>query len=156
MIETFVTHAPEETEALGRALAGLLPEGAVLALQGDLAAGKTCLVRGMSAVLAPGAAVSSPTFTLVNEYGDPPRVYHLDLYRLEGPGELIDLGFEELVQGDGVCVIEWAERAEGCLPDGHVQIDLAHAGGDARSLQIASNGALGDGWGGVLRASIST
>lgn len=142
----FVTHAPEQTEALGEALAQRLPPGTVLALHGDLATGKTCLVRGIARQLAPMAAVSSPTFTIINEYGENPTLYHLDLYRLNGPQELLDLGFEELVRPDSYCVIEWAERATGCLPEPHLRIDLAHVEGDARKLTITPHGLLGGGW----------
>ena len=99
-----ITRDPNVTERLGCALAGLLPAGAVVALFGDLATGKTCLVRGMAAHFAGGAPVHSPTFTLVNQYGADPALYHLDLYRLGGPEELADLGYEELFEPDGVCV----------------------------------------------------
>ena len=141
-----VTHSPEETEALGMALARLLPQGAAVALRGDLATGKTCLVRGMAAHFAQGAPVHSPTFTLVNEYGDATRLYHLDLYRLGGPEEMADLGYEELFDSDGVCVVEWAERAEELLPNQRLDIDLAHGGGDTRRIKMTNHNLLHDGW----------
>ena len=144
------TSSPGETEALGRALAGLLPRGCVLALRGDLATGKTCLVRGMAARFADTAPVHSPTFTLVNQYGADPVLYHLDLYRLAGPEELADLGYEELFDSDGVCVVEWAERADGLLPEARVDIDLVHAGGDRRRLTITNRGVLPPGWADAL------
>lgn len=146
------THAPDETEAVGRALAAALPEGAVVALYGGLATGKTCLVRGMARHFAPDAPVHSPTFTLVNEYGRAPRLYHLDLYRLSGPEELADLGYEELFEPDGVCVIEWAERAGALLPEDCLRIALEHAGADARRIEIAAHDALLAGWADALGA----
>lgn len=108
---TFETNSPEETERLGYALAGVLPLGAVVALRGELASGKTCLVRGMAARCARGTPIHSPTFTLVNQYPGSPTLYHLDLYRLSTE-EVADLGYEELFEPDGIAVVEWAERAE--------------------------------------------
>ena len=138
--------APERTEQIGAALARLLPPGAVLALFGDLATGKTCLVRGMAHALAGDEPVHSPTFTLVNQYGNPPVLQHLDLYRIAGGDELADLGYEELFDGDVRCVIEWAERAEGFLPKRRVEIHLQHAGGDIRELRLENLGVLEAGW----------
>ena len=131
---------------LGEALYALLPPGTVVALHGDLAAGKTCLVRGMARLGADEEPVHSPTFTLVNEYGTGKKIYHLDLYRLSGPDELADIGYEELFDGDGICVIEWAERAKTLLPKQHIAIHLEHAGGDRRRILIESNGLLPEDW----------
>ncbi len=147
------THSPVETETLGRTLATLLPKGAVVALFGDLATGKTCLVRGMTAHFAGEAPIHSPTFTLVNQYGHIFPLYHLDLYRLSGPEELADLGYEELFEPDGVCVVEWAERAGPLLPKRRVDIFLAHGGGDARLLRVCDNGLLPEGWESALSGS---
>lgn len=141
-----VTQSPEETERLGGCLARILPDGAVVALFGDLAAGKTCLVRGMSRLFGASASVHSPTFTLVNRYGRERVLYHLDLYRLSGAEELADLGYEELFEPDGVCVVEWAERAEGLLPERRVEVRIEHAGQDARRIRIENRGALPEGW----------
>jgi len=130
----FLTAAPGETERLGEHLAEALPHGTVVGLHGDLATGKTCLVRGMARVYGPSDLVHSPTFTLVNRYGAGPFLYHLDLYRLGGPEDTLDLGIEELMAPDGVCVVEWAERAEGILPAGCLQLYLEHMGGDRRRI----------------------
>ena len=140
------THSPLETEALGRRLASLLPRGAVVALYGELATGKTCLVRGMAAHFAPGAAVHSPTFTLINEYGADPVVFHMDLYRLHSPAEAVDLGCAEYFDSDGICVVEWADRAEGLLPEARLDVHLDHAGADCRRITFTNHGALPDGW----------
>ena len=147
-----ITHTPEETERLGRALAEMLPDGTVVALFGDLATGKTCLVRGMAAYFAGDAPVHSPTFTLVNQYGVDPALYHLDLYRLGGPEELADLGYEELFEPEGVCVVEWAERAGVLLPVRRLDVRLYHAGGDARRLVFEDAGVMPAGWEQALEA----
>lgn len=148
------TRSPEETERLGFALAHLLQKGMVVALCGDLATGKTCLVRGMARHFSNGIGVHSPTFTLVNRYGEDPPLYHLDLYRLAGPEELADLGYEELFDPDGVCVIEWAERAGTTLPARRVDITLEHGGGDLRRLEIQGSGLLPEGWRETLESAL--
>lgn len=141
------TQSPEETEALGRALAGLLPPGAVLALRGELASGKTCLVRGIVSALTGGDPVSSPTFTLVNEYPGETPVYHMDLYRIARLEELVDLGYEELFDLDeGVCAVEWAERAEPLLPRTRLDILLEHAGEYTRTLTFQNRNLLRQTW----------
>lgn len=148
------THRPEETEALGAALADLLPPGSVVALFGDLATGKTCLTHGMTRRLAGGAGVHSPTFTLVNQYGEDPPVFHLDLYRLSGPEELADLGYEECFDSEGLCIVEWAERADGLLPNPCVHIHLEHGGGDTRRIEVQDFGLLPQGWEERLRDAV--
>jgi tRNA threonylcarbamoyladenosine biosynthesis protein TsaE len=140
------TASAEETERVGRVLAGFLPRGSVVALRGELAAGKTCLVRGMASHFAPGELVTSPTFTLVNEYGASMKFYHMDLYRLTNAREIADLGYEELFDPDGVCAIEWAERAEGLLPEQRVDVTLEHAGEDRRRITVLNRGVLAEGW----------
>ena len=146
------TDAPEQTEALGHRLGALLSHGAVVALRGELAAGKTCLVRGLASHFATGELVSSPTFTIVNQYGESPKLYHVDLYRLSGPAELADLGYEELFDPDGVCVIEWAERAGDLLPERRLEVLLEHGGGDCRKITIRDLDVLSEGWEGMLSA----
>ncbi len=129
-----VTRTVEETESLGTHLAALLPPGAVVALHGDLATGKTCLTRGMARHFAGNTPVHSPTFTLVNEYGKDRILYHLDLYRLGSAEELLTLGYEDIIETDGICVIEWADRAVNFLPDRRIDVFLEHGGGDTRRL----------------------
>jgi tRNA threonylcarbamoyladenosine biosynthesis protein TsaE len=140
------TRSPEETEQLGYALARLLPPGGVVALYGELASGKTCLVRGMASWFADGEPIHSPTFTLVNEYGAEDRLYHLDCYRLAGPAEMADLGYEELFDGAAVCAIEWAERIRELLPERRLDVTLEHAGDDLRRLTFTNRGLLEAGW----------
>ena len=108
---TFISHSPADTEALGEQWGLSAPRGWVLALSGDLGAGKTQLVRGLARGLGVTARVHSPTFTLVNEYGGGRlRLFHLDLYRLETPGQIRGAGIGEYLQPDGVAVVEWADR----------------------------------------------
>ena len=132
------TVAPDETVALGQQLAELIQPGDVLALYGDLGAGKTHLVKGICAGLgiAP-ESVSSPTFTIVNEYDGALPVYHIDAYRIEQPEEFFELGYETYVFGDGVCLIEWPERVEALIPEHAVRLRLTHGDGDRRRIEAA-------------------
>jgi tRNA threonylcarbamoyladenosine biosynthesis protein TsaE len=108
---TFISHSPAETESLGEKFGREAQHGRVIALSGDLGAGKTQLVKGLARGLGITARVHSPTFTLVNEYGGGRlKLFHLDLYRLETPAQILAAGLEEYLQPDGVAVIEWAER----------------------------------------------
>ena len=140
------SHSPEQTERLGAALADLLPPGTVVALRGDLAAGKTCFVRGLASRFAARENVSSPTFTIVNQYGDRPRLYHVDLYRLSGAEELADIGYEDLFEPDGICAVEWAERAGRLLPPRRVEIYFEHVDESSRRLILTDYGVLPEGW----------
>src|SRR5450755_4438435 len=107
----FISHSPAETEALGEKFGRAARHGLVLALSGDLGAGKTQFVKGLARGLGVTARVHSPTFTLVNEYGGGRlKLFHLDLYRLETPAQILSAGIREFLSPDGVAVIEWAER----------------------------------------------
>jgi tRNA threonylcarbamoyladenosine biosynthesis protein TsaE len=107
---TFISHSPAETEALGEKFGRAAQRGLVIALSGDLGAGKTQLVKGIARGLGISARVHSPTFTLVNEYGGGRlKLFHLDLYRLETREQILSAGIEEFLLPDGVAVIEWAE-----------------------------------------------
>jgi tRNA threonylcarbamoyladenosine biosynthesis protein TsaE len=134
--ETILTSSEEETSAAGERLAARLAGGDVVLLYGDLGAGKTAFVRGLARGLgAPAGEVSSPTFTLVQEYHGRVTLFHVDLYRLE-PKEVDDLGLEELVLGDGVVAIEWADRWTG-RPGDVYEVRLEDAGDDARRIWVA-------------------
>lgn len=110
------THSPEETRSLAAEVLRELKPGAVLALHGDLGAGKTCFVQGLAAALGVQQAVSSPTFVLIHEYPSTPPLYHADLYRIRDADDAFGLGIEEYFKSDGITVIEWAERATEILP----------------------------------------
>ena len=130
--------SPDETVDLGRRLAEALQPGDVVALYGDLGAGKTHLVKGLCAGLGvPAAAVSSPTFTLVNEYDGTLPVYHFDAYRIERPEEFFEIGYESYFFGDGVCLVEWPERVEGLVPNHALRLQLTHLGEDRRRIEVA-------------------
>ncbi|HEX73511.1 MAG TPA: tRNA (adenosine(37)-N6)-threonylcarbamoyltransferase complex ATPase subunit type 1 TsaE [Candidatus Hydrogenedentes bacterium] len=150
-----ISPSPTATERLGEALARLLPGGSTVALYGDLATGKTCLVRGMAAHFTGRREAHSPTFTLINEYRGNPTLYHIDLYRLAGPEEAAELGCEEIFDSPDVCAVEWAERAERLLPDRCIRIVMRHAGNDRRAVRIADPALLPEGWEEVLRLAIS-
>jgi len=110
---TFISHSPAETEALGESFCRAVKPGQVIALSGDLGAGKTQFVRGLARGLGVPGRVHSPTFTLVNEYGGGRlNLFHLDLYRLETAQQILSAGIEDYLSPDGVTVIEWAERLD--------------------------------------------
>jgi tRNA threonylcarbamoyladenosine biosynthesis protein TsaE len=110
---TFISHSPAATEALGEKFGRAAERGLVLALSGDLGAGKTQFVRGLARGLGVAGRVHSPTFTLVNEYGGGRlKLFHLDLYRLETPEQILTAGIEDYLSPDGVAVVEWAERLQ--------------------------------------------
>lgn len=133
--ETVTTSSETGTSEAGARLARTLQPGAVVLLHGDLGAGKTAFVRGLAAGLgADPEAVSSPTFTLIQEYAGPVTLYHVDLYRLD-EREVDDLGLEELVLGDGVVAIEWAERWRG-RPDDGVEVRIEESGEDRRTITV--------------------
>ncbi len=136
------TSSPAETETLGRRLGALLRPGDVVALSGDLGAGKTVLARGLAAGAGATGYVASPTFTLIREYSGPARVYHVDLYRLDRPQQLDDLGLDEILDGSGIVVIEWAEKAVPLLPREHLWVIIRFIDGDqARELEFVPKGA---------------
>ena len=123
--QRFITNTPEETEALGARLARALEPGAVVAFTGDLGAGKTAFVRGLARGLGIRDRVTSPTFTVVNEYeGGRLPLFHFDLYRLGSADELFDIGWEDYLARGGVCAVEWSERMEELLEPGTIRVDL--------------------------------
>jgi tRNA threonylcarbamoyladenosine biosynthesis protein TsaE len=136
-VATYRTASEEETLALGEKLAGLLPARGVVLLTGNLGAGKTTLAKGIVSGLGAAAAeeVSSPTFTLIHEYGNG-RVYHVDLYRLEEPRELATLGLEELLEGDAMVLIEWGERFARFLPAERTEIRIRAAENEEREIEV--------------------
>ena len=115
----------QDTEALGRALVQRLQPGAVVAFTGDLGAGKTAVVRGMAQGLGISQRVTSPTFTIVNEYeGGRLPLFHFDMYRLRDADDLFDIGWEDYLSRGGVCAVEWSEQVADALPEGTVYVTL--------------------------------
>jgi len=135
----FESHSDEQTRALGRELASLLPAQAVVLLIGELGAGKTTLTKGI--VEGRGAAspddVSSPTFTLIHEYGQPVSVYHVDLYRLDTAEQARRSGLEELFDQPALVLIEWGDRWPQLMPDDRIEIRLFHASEDHRRIEVS-------------------
>ena len=135
-MSTIISHSVEETAALARSIASTLRPGSVLALCGDLGAGKTHFVKGIAAGLGGGDTVTSPTFTLIHEYtGGRLPLFHFDFYRLEDETEAIKIGLEEYLDGEGVCAIEWAEKFPALLPGGARWFRFTHGAGDARTIE---------------------
>ncbi|MCL2094191.1 MAG: tRNA (adenosine(37)-N6)-threonylcarbamoyltransferase complex ATPase subunit type 1 TsaE [Treponema sp.] len=137
----FTSSSPEETEAFGRSLAQTLRPGDCLALKGPLGAGKTCLSKALAAALGVKEIVRSPTYTIVSEYlgffhGEEVPVRHIDAYRLSGDEEFAALGGEELLNGPGIAIIEWADRIPLSIPPGSFWLEIAINGDDSRTLSL--------------------
>jgi len=132
----------DATQAFGRRLGQRLRPGSVVALVGALGAGKTQLARAIAEGLgiADSRVVTSPTFVLVQEYAAQLPIYHFDAYRLKTEAEFADLGAHEYFEGDGVCLVEWADRVAGCLPAEHLRIALSATGENSRRARIEGRG----------------
>ncbi len=130
------------TQAFGRRLGARLEPGMVIALIGPLGAGKTALVRAIAEGLGipDSRVVSSPTFVLIQEYDARLPIYHFDAYRLRSVDEFLDLGADEYLQGDGVCLIEWADRVESALPSERLRVELAVTGETSRRITAEARG----------------
>lgn len=129
------------TEAFGRVLSEVLPDGAVVALNGPLGAGKTRLVQAIAAAEGIDARhVTSPTFVLINEYLGRRPIYHLDAYRIKDDDEFLALGVEEYFESAGVTLVEWAERVQRCLPAERLEIRIEPLSADARRFDVTAEG----------------
>lgn len=138
---TVVSRSAEETASLGEALGRRLGRGDVVGLIGELGTGKTCFVQGIVRGLGVPATATSPTFVLVNEYRGRLTVYHVDAYRTERLEELLDLGLPELMGGQGVTLIEWADRIGPLLPPDAIVVRLAGVGDEPRTVTLEGMGA---------------
>ena len=137
---TYVTNSPAETEALGQRLAERLQPGDVIAYTGDLGAGKTAFTRGLARGLGITERITSPTFTIVNEYqGGRLPLFHFDMYRLGSSEELFDIGWEEYLARGGVCAVEWSENVADALGGDAVRVDIRRGEGDSVRLVSISN-----------------
>lgn len=142
-IHEFVTHSGADTVEVGRKLVALLPPPQLLILRGDLGTGKTTLVKGIAQALdaAEPDEVTSPTFTLLHEYdgvreGKPVKLFHLDVYRLEGERQLETLGLDELLTPDALVLVEWGEKFKSIRKKSTGEIAITSAGGDARKIAV--------------------
>jgi tRNA threonylcarbamoyladenosine biosynthesis protein TsaE len=138
---TVTTNCPEQTQAVGRCLAGELACGDVLALHGELGSGKTCFVQGLASGLKVAGRVASPTFIVMRRHpaqAQSPTLFHVDAYRLTSGNELLDLGFEDWL-GEGLVAIEWAERVQDALPEDALAVHLAIVG-ERHTLTFAARG----------------
>ncbi len=127
----YITHSPDETRALGRTLAQALQGGAVVAFTGDLGAGKTAFVSGMAEGLGIEERVTSPTFTIVNEYeGGRLPLFHFDMYRLGSADELFHIGWEDYLARNGVCAVEWSENVDEALDGDTIRVDISRGEDD--------------------------
>lgn len=143
----FTTSTPEETERIGAAMARIVSPGDVIAFYGDLGAGKTAFTRGLARGLGIGEMVTSPTYTIVNEYlsGRLP-LFHFDMYRLSGPDDLFDIGWEDYLARGGVCAVEWSERVEQMLEEDALRVTITcpQDAPDKRTITIDTGGRYAD------------
>ena len=132
----FITHSPEETEKIGEALAKSLQPGTILAYRGDLGAGKTAFTRGLARGLGCKETVTSPTYTIVNEYlGGRLPLFHFDMYRLASSDDLWDIGWEDYLDREGVCAVEWSENVQDAMEDA-VTVTIEKLGETTRQITI--------------------
>lgn len=135
-----VSSSPEQTRAIGATVAASLRPGDVVLLAGDLGAGKTCFVQGAAAALGVATPVTSPSFVLVREYRGTVRVIHADVYRLNSLQELIDLGYEEVLDPDSVTFVEWGDAVSGLLPEERLEVEIRCEDGEDRRRVILHGG----------------
>ena len=140
----FETHSPEETEQVGQKLAGVLKPGTVIAFEGDLGAGKTAFTRGLAKGLGCTEQVTSPTYTIVNEYlsGKMP-LFHFDMYRLRCADDLFDIGWEDYLERGGICAVEWSENVAQAMV-GAIRVQIDKTGEDTRRITVAGGDNLAD------------
>ena len=144
MKQTFLTHSPIETEAVGAALAAVLTPGTVIAYTGDLGAGKTAFTRGLARGLNCTDRVTSPTYTIVNEYlsGRLP-LFHFDMYRLSSSDDLFDIGWEDYLLRGGVCAVEWSENVDDAMENA-IYVKIEKTGEDSRKITIEGGDFVAD------------
>lgn len=136
----YLSHSPEETEYIGEMLGRQLHGGTVLALRGGLGMGKTAFTRGLARGLGCTGRVTSPTFTIVNEYDGVTPLFHFDMYRLDGEDDLFDIGWDDYLTRDGVCAVEWSERIANALPPDTLTVSIARGEGDTDRIITVTGG----------------
>jgi len=135
-----VSGSPEQTQRLGKRLGERAEPGDVFLLTGNLGSGKTCLTQGIAWGLGVKEYAFSPSFVIIREYHGRLPLYHIDFYRLERVEEIVDLGLDEYLYGQGVCVVEWAEKGMAVLPQEHLLINLDYLSETARSISLEPKG----------------
>lgn len=138
----YLSHSPEETEQLGEQLGRTLRPGSVVAYRGDLGMGKTAFTRGLARGLGCTCRVTSPTFTIVNEYSGALPLFHFDMYRLDSSDDLFDIGWEDYLSRGGVCAVEWSERVEDALPDDTLWVSIARGTGENDRIITVTGGEI--------------
>lgn len=133
---TFITHSPEETIELGEKIGKLLKKGDVIAMQGTLAAGKTTITKGIAKSLNIDDTITSPTFCLISEYYGKMPLYHMDVYRLEGGEDFVNLGTDDMIYGNGVSIIEWSEKIMDELPKRTIILKITPNDDGSRKIEI--------------------
>ena len=133
---TFITHSPEGTIALGEKIGSKLVKGDVIAMQGTLAAGKTTITKGIAKALGIDETITSPTFCLISEYYGKMPLYHMDVYRLEGGEDFVNLGTDDMIYGDGVSIIEWSEKIMNELPKRTIILKITPQDDGSRKIEI--------------------
>ena len=140
----YITHSPEETEKIGAALAQKLNAGTVIAYRGDLGAGKTAFTRGLARGLGYRESVTSPTYTIVNEYlGGRLPLFHFDMYRLGSADDLWDIGWEDYLDRGGICAVEWSENVQEAM-EGAISVSIAKLDENTRRITIEGGDTLAD------------
>ena len=142
---SFKTNSAEETIELGKRIGSMLKPGDIIAMEGTLAAGKTTITKGIASALGIEDNITSPTFCLISEYyGNKMPLYHMDVYRLDGPEDFLNLGVEELLYGKGVCIIEWSEKVRPVLPSKTITLGITPEEDGSRKIEINNwnNGCL--------------
>ena len=133
---TFKTSSAEETIELGKKIGKLLKKGDIIAMQGTLAAGKTTITKGIAAALGITETITSPTFCLISEYQGTMPLYHMDVYRLDGTEDFINLGTDDMLYGDGVSIIEWSEKIMDELPSNTIVLKITPQDDGSRLIEI--------------------
>ena len=133
-----ISHSPEQTQRLGTRIGELALRGDIFLLSGELGAGKTCLTQGIAWGLDIDEYTLSPSFVIVREHQGRLPLYHIDLYRLDDIAEIMELGLDNYLYGDGVCVVEWAEKGLSILPAEHLLIEISYLSDTERSLKLKS------------------
>ncbi len=137
MTLSFTTHNAEQTISLGTKIGALLTPGDVIAMTGTLAAGKTTITKGIAQSLGVTENITSPTFCLISEYeGSKIPLYHMDMYRLDGAEDFVNLGVDDMLYGNGVCIIEWSEKIQSEIPAKAIRLDIQATGSEERTITI--------------------